>query len=382
MIIFRYLAREVLTSMIAVSLVLLMIIISARFVNYLAEAAAGKLDAEVLLTLMAYRLPAYLELILPLGLFIGILFAYGRLYLESEMTVLFACGVSQRRLVMYTSASSLVVAFTVGLFSLYLGPEGVRASETLLAEQRNRTDFETLKPARFHNLDSGTGTSYAESISDDKKQLRNVFMAKVSPIDPSVDLDQAQHNEVDLTVLTAQSGETVIDREAGRKYLLLKNGRRYIGAPGDVDYRVVEFSDYSQILPEPDYAVKPKRFTDGLTTMKLLEQKTPEASAALQWRLSMPILVFVVGFLAVPLSKTQARQGRYAKMLPAIVLYMVYLVSVNAARGLIEEGKEPIPGVLWFVHLGFFLFGLVLMADKRFISRSRRKVKVVTEASI
>lgn len=358
--------------MFAVSLVLLMIIISARFVNYLAEAAAGKLDAGVLLTLMAYRLPAYLELILPLGLFIGILFAYGRLYLDSEMTVLSACGLSQRRLVVYTMASSLVVAFLVGLFSLYLGPQGVRASEALLAEQRSRTDFETLKPARFHNLDKGAGTSYAESISEDKKQLRGVFMAKVSPIDFDESIDEAPVQEADLTVLTAESGETVIDPRSGQKYLLLKNGRRYIGTPGNQNYRVVEFGRYSQLLPEPDYAVKPKRFTDGLTTLKLLQTPSREAHAALQWRLSMPMLVLVVGLLAVPLSKTQPRQGRYAKMLPAIVLYMVYLVCVNAARGMIEKGQEPIPGILWWVHLGFTVFGLFLLAEKRFIFRSKR----------
>jgi len=369
MIIFRYLMREVLSSMFAVSLVLLMIIISARFVNYLAEAAAGKLDAGVLLTLMAYRLPAYLELILPLGLFIGILFAYGRLYLDSEMTVLHACGMSRRRLVAYTTCSSLVVALCVGLFSLYLGPEGVRASEALLAEQRSRTDFETLKPERFHNLDNGKGTSYAESISEDKKQLRNVFMAKVSPVDPSIELSEAQQSEVDLAVLTAESGETVYDESSGRKYLLLKNGRRYIGVPGDVEYRVVSFSYYSQILPEPDYAVKPKRFTDGLTTEKLLQQNTREANAALQWRFSMPVLVMVVGFLAVPLSRTQPRQGRYAKMLPAIVLYMFYLVCVNGARGMIEEGNAPVPGVLWLVHLGFFLLAVALHADGRLLRR-------------
>ncbi|MEL7400977.1 MAG: LPS export ABC transporter permease LptF, partial [Pseudomonadota bacterium] len=49
MIIFRYLAREVLVSMIAVSGVLLLIIMSGRFVKYLADAAAGKLAPDVLL---------------------------------------------------------------------------------------------------------------------------------------------------------------------------------------------------------------------------------------------------------------------------------------------------------------------------------------------
>ncbi|WP_188150610.1 LPS export ABC transporter permease LptF [Teredinibacter waterburyi] len=369
MIIFRYLAREVLSSMLAVSLVLLMIILSARFVNYLAEAATGKLDAGVLVTLLVLRLPAYLELILPLGLFIGILFAYGRLYLDSEMTVLSACGMSDGRLVSYTMASSFVVALLVGVFSLYLGPEGVRASESLLAEQRNRTDFETLKPARFHSLEKGAGTTYAASISDDKKQLRDVFMARVAPY---ID-DEAGAPNNDVAVLTAKSGETVIEASTGRKFLLLKDGRRYIGNPGEQNYRVVEFESYSQILPQPDYSIKQKRLTDGLTTQKLFQAKSPEAKAALQWRFSMPVLVLVVGFLAVPLSRTQPRQGRYAKMLPAIILYMLYLVCINAARGTIEEGTAPVPGILWLVHLAFFTLGCVLLVEKRLIFKRQRR---------
>ena len=51
---------------------------------------------------MAFRIPGFLQLILPLGLFLGILLAYGRLYLESEMTVLSATSMSQKRLLGYT----------------------------------------------------------------------------------------------------------------------------------------------------------------------------------------------------------------------------------------------------------------------------------------
>lgn len=361
MIIFRYLAREVLTNMLAVSLILLAIIISARFATYLAEAAAGKLDAGILLTLMAFRLMGYMELILPLGLFIGILLAYGRMYVDSEMTVLSACGMSERRLVVYTLFSSAVVASLVGFLSLYVGPQGIMASEKLLAEQRNRTDFETLKPARFHDLDSGNGVIYAESISDDKRRLRQVFMAELG-------LSQADGQ---LTVLTAESGETAIDPVSGHKYLLLKNGRRYFGRPGDVNYRIVDFAYFSQQLPEPDYDIKSKKATDAMSTTALLAASTPEARAALQWRLSLPLLVMIVGLMAVPLSRTQPRRGRYVKMLPAILIYIIYLVSVNAARGNMEKGDQAVAGLLWWVHFAFFLLALALLAGDKLLPRKR-----------
>src|SRR3546814_5551804 len=70
--------------------------ICGRFIKYLAQAASGALDPGSLFLIMGFRLPGFLQLILPLGLFLGILLAYGRLYLDSEMTVLSATGMSQQ----------------------------------------------------------------------------------------------------------------------------------------------------------------------------------------------------------------------------------------------------------------------------------------------
>ncbi len=349
MIVFRYLAKEVLANMAAVSAVLLLIIMSGRFVRYLADAAAGKLDAGVLLTLMGLRLPSFLELIIPLGFFIGILLAYGRLYVDSEMTVLHACGISERRLVGYTLTTAVLVALLVSAFSLYLGPIGVKASEHVLAEQRSRTEFETLTPARFHKLSSREGVSYAQSINPEKTQLQNVFLAGAAEA-----LDS-------FSVITAETGETLVDESVGKRYLVLRNGHQYRGQPGELDYEVIDFARYSQFVPEPEYETRSKKETDAMSTAQLWQAQTEAANAALQWRFSIPVLVMVMALLAVPLSRTQPRKGRFVKMVPAILLYIVYVVSANAARGLMEEGTAPVPFLLWFIHLGFFMLAVLLL---------------------
>ncbi len=347
--------------MIAVSTVLLLIIMSGRFVRYLAEAAAGKLDASVLLTLMGFRLPSFLELIIPLGFFIGILLAYGRLYVDSEMTVLSACGMSEGRLITYTLLTASFVAAIVAVFSLYISPKGVQASEALLTEQRSRTEFETLKPARFHKLSSRNGVFYAQSVSSDKKQLEKVFLAGVG-----------ETNEK-LSIMTAVSGETIISPETGSRYLVLKDGHQYRGQPGDTDYEVVTFTSYSQYVPEPEYEARAKKVTDSMTTKELWSATSLEASAALQWRLSLPLLVMIVALLAIPLSRTRPRSGRYVKMIPAILLYIIYLVSSNAARGVLEEGQSPTPYLLWVVHAGFFLLAMILLLGPNVFRFARRR---------
>ena len=361
-IIFRYLSREVLVSMFAVSMILLLIILSGRFAQYLGDAAAGKLDAGVLMTLMGYRLLAYIELILPLGLFIAILLAYGRMYIDSEMTVLSACGMSDSRLVSYTLVCASFVAVLVAVFSLYLGPMGAKASEALLAEQRGRTEFEALKPERFHSISSDSGVTYAEGISGDKKRLLNVFMAELAA-------DGASQG---ISVMTAEAGETRVDEDTGKRYLVLYNGHQYMGQPGTTNYEAVTFGSYAQLLPDPDYQIRPGKETDGLTTRELLRRDSPEARATLHWRFSLPVLVLVVALLAVPLSRTQPRRGRYVKMIPAILLYIVYLVAVNAARGVMEK-EEALPWLLWLVHGLFFALAVFLLAGPRlWFSLTRR----------
>lgn len=348
-IVFRYLAKEILASMAAVSAVLLLIIMSGRFARYLGEAAAGKLEASVLFTLIGLSLPSFLELILPLGMFIGILLAYGRLYVDSEMTVLHACGMSERRLVAYTLITAIFVAGLVAVFSLYIGPKGASAFEVVLAKQRNRTEFETLKPARFHKLSSHDGVSYAQSLSEDKKQLRDVFLSGTA------------ENEDTFSIITANTGETLIDPESGKRYLVLSGGHQYSGRPGDLNYEVIHFASYSQYLPEPEYETRPKKETDGMSTLALWQADTLKASAALQWRISLPVLVMVIALLAVPLSRTEPRKGRYVKMVPAILLYIFYVVFANGARGALESGSAPTPYLLWVVHGGYLSLALVLL---------------------
>jgi lipopolysaccharide export system permease protein len=343
------LAKEILTTMSAVSAVLLLIIMSSRFVRYLSDAAAGKLDASALLIIMGYRIPSFLELVLPLGFFIGVLLAYGRLYVDSEMTVLSACGMSERRLVGYTLSTALIVAVLAGAISLFISPMGVRAADELITQQRNRTEFETLKPARFHKLSSREGVSYAQSLSQDGKKLQNIFIA-----------GSADTNN-ELSILTAETGETHNNPENGKRYLVMENGQQYIGQPGNANYQIVGFARYSQYVPEPEFEFRPKKVTDSMATTTLWQMDTAEAQATLQWRFSIPVLVFVIALLAVPLSRTEPRKGRYVKMIPAILLYIIYLVLSNAARGIMEKENLPIPYPLWLVHLIFLGLALLML---------------------
>lgn len=352
MIVFRYLSREVLVTLSAVSAVLLVIIMSGRFIKYLAQAAQGLLDPGVLFMIMGFRLPGFLQLILPLGLFLGILLAYGRLYLDSEMTVLSATGMSQQRLVLYSLAPALLVALLVAWLSLGLAPQGVAQVAQILNQQDALTEFDTLVPGRFQSMKDGSRVTYTQELSEDRGELAGIFISEKR-------FSREGDKERGITVLVAESGRQEIQAD-GSRYLILKNGYRYDGNPGKADYRAVQYDTYGVLLPKPTVSGEIGE-REAVPTGDLIGNDSPRFQSELQWRLSLPLLVFVVTLLAVPLSRVNPRQGRFLKLLPAILLYMAYLALLIAARGALDKGRIPQALGLWWVHGLFAAIGLGLL---------------------
>lgn len=355
MIILRYLSKDILISTFAVSLVLLLIILSGKFVGLLADAAAGKYAVDVLFTMIGYRMPGFLQIILPLGFYIAILLAYGRLYVESEMVVLFACGMSQRQLMAVTLLPAFFIAVVVALFSFWLAPAGAQQTAKILDEQRNRSEFETLNAGRFQALGQGQTMTYVDEITNKRKRLNGVFIAREG--------SEKSH----LMVAMAEYGEQIQHPEYGQRYLMLHEGDRYEGQPGSAEFRVTHFSTYGQYMPPAEMMGDYTRETDAKSSLELFTSASRELQTAFQWRLSLPILVFIGALLAVPLSRSNPRQGRFLKMLPALLLYIFYFTFLGNVRSAMETGKWPLFPGLWLVHAVFGLLALLLFNWERFV---------------
>ncbi|SIT07173.1 LPS export ABC transporter permease LptF [Neptunomonas antarctica] len=348
MIIFRYLSRQIMMSTIAVSTVLTMLIVSGRFIKYLSYAAAGELSPEFVFQSVAYRIPGMLVLILPLGLFLGVLLAYGRMYLESEMVVLNASGVSGRRLSMYALGPAVGIAFMVGLLGMYISPLCWKQVEVIYAKQSEKSELDSLSPGRFQSLSGGSRTSYISGIKEGGKELELIFVSE----------RDAQSGQ--LRVVLAESGkQVVINPDTGDRFVVLKNGYRYEGVPGQADYHEIKYAEYGFLMPRSNGNLRPSGI-ESMTFSELLSKPQPRYQAELHWRLSMPLLALIITLIAVPMSKTNPRQGRYAKLIPSILLYMLYLTLLTSAKGVIDEGEASV-SLLWLIHGAFFLLAMSLM---------------------
>jgi lipopolysaccharide export system permease protein len=351
-ILFRYITREILSTMLAVTFTLLIIVISGRLVAYLGSAAAGNLPAGLVFTVILYRLPGFLELIMPLAFFISVLLALGRLYVDSEMVVISACGIGPGRLLGIIMVPALITAGVVATMSLLVSPHSTLRVQTMLHDARNTTGLELLSPGRFRIINQGQGrVTYVDQMDQDTGEMFGVFAA---------DRLAGQDGTARQVLIIAERGHLDVDPDTGERFLVLQQGTRYLGQPGDLAYQVMDFAKLGQRMEQP--ASTPLyRKQDMLTTSELLQSDKPEARATLQWRVSLALLVLVSTLMAMAMARTDHRRGRYGKLFPAFLLFMVYLVLLNAARDAVNKQQIPADLGLWWIHGVFLLLGLGLL---------------------
>ncbi|NHH86843.1 LPS export ABC transporter permease LptF [Cobetia sp. MB87] len=354
MIIFRYLTREILTTMAAVAGVLMLVIMGSRFIRYFSDAAEGDFPASILGSLMLYHLPGFFELLLPLSFFLAVLLAFGQLYMNSEITVLVACGVGPERLLRVTLLPALLITALVAACSLYLTPAGALKNELLLEQQKQKTDFSILGSGRFQEI--GNRTVYAESMSDDNSELENVFIAEAGDSNAASTPD----SEPSQSVVRAERAFQEVSPETGSRYLVLSDGTRYGVEPGKAIAQRLGFDRYGVRITEGQDAAALKEDIELATTAQLWASDLPEAKAQLQWRISLPLMVPILMLIGLPLARVNPRQGRFARLLPAIFVHITYLSLLIAAQNAVASEKYPAAIGLWPIHGVYLALGIWL----------------------
>jgi lipopolysaccharide export system permease protein len=332
----RYLRKEVLANLFGVLTVLLLIFLGNRFVRFLGDALDGDLPQDTILTVLMLKLVSALVVIVPLALYLAVLLGFGRLYRDNEMTAMLASGVSPFRMAKGLLWLVVPIALVIGLLSLQLSPWAEEQVERIQDEVQARTELYGLSAGRFIEDKTGNGVLYVDRIDDDAATLHNVF---------------AQwRKEGRLATVSAKRGYVEENETYDARYLVLEEGYRYEGEPGAIDFRMIQFQRHSIYLEQRPIKASQRR-DKALSTMDLLSLDSPSASAEFQRRLSMPIATVLLALLALPLSKVSPRQGRYSRLLLAILVYAVYSNMLTVAQSWLGRELIPVSIGLWWVHL-------------------------------
>lgn len=356
MIVSRYLTKEVLWAFFAISGILLLIALSNRFAVYLAKAATGELPLTLVLRLVWLYIPELLSFVIPLSFYLGILFAFGRLYADSEMIVLSASGFGWRYLSRITLMIAVFAMIIVAFLTFWLVPKIAGYRDKAMNQGEALAVVQSVLPGRFQSLEDGRLVFYLEDMDTKDKTLKGIFIAEQPKATPT-------GNKKGWALITAK--EANVDQSPDKKdfYLVLRDGYRYQGTPGSADYTVVKFKEYGRAVKEESNTVMNAGFKLK-SSKELLKSTELEDIAELQWRLSIPLSVPILALLALPLASVQPRQGRYAKFLPAILIYIVYFNLFTLSKRWIIAGILPTYiGMIW-VHILFLLLALSLIAIK------------------
>jgi lipopolysaccharide export system permease protein len=354
MIIARYLNRQILLTTLAITLVLLLVVVSGRLANYIAQAAEGRLAATLLFPVVVFRMPQFLELILPASLLLGIIVSLGHLYETNEMTVMSATGVSQWRVLRITLIAASLLTVIVAMFSFYLSPKGYAYVNRLIEAQGLQSELGSLAPETFYELENRGGTIYAGEVSSDRDSMSDVFVFRPES-------DEAGEGATVQTIIHAQKGYQEYN-DNGAYYFVLEDGVRYEGMPGQADFTITQFDRYSQKIERPSAALESIGNLETATISQLLASSGSEVTAELHWRISLPVMTMLLAFLAVPLSRSSPRQGRYLKLLPGLIFYLVYVVLINAGRDAVSNDEIDPLVAIWGCHLLVFLIALTLFS--------------------
>lgn len=351
MVIARYISKEIFQTFCAIVFILMFIAISNKFVMFLAKAASGKLPTGLLFKVVGLFIPELFAILAPVAMFVAILFTFSRLHADSEIAVLLTSGCSWAQLVRITLSIAAVVAVIVAAINIFVVPAISSERAQLLAEGQATGVINAIVPGRFQTIDdSDQLVFYVENILPDG-QLHNIFIAQ-QPKSDGTDPNKP------ITVVTAKTAQ-LKQHNSQEYYLVLHDGYRYVGKPGAADYAVTSFGEYGRQLK---YAAGAVPSNENMRSSKeLLKSKEPVDKAEWQWRMAMPIAVMLLSLIAIPLAKVQPRQGRYAKFLPAVLIYMLYYNLMTIARRSIANGKLPeFPG-MWAVHVILLICGVILL---------------------
>ena len=360
MIVFRYFAREVYATVFSVTLVLVFVFLIDQSVRYLGYAAEGRVPASAIFTLIGLELPYLLGLLLPLGLYFGVLITYGKFYAEHEMTVLFAAGMSRIQLLRTTLGVAAVIFFLVSFLMFILNPLLAAQKNKILETKAAANLVATLVPGDFKISNDGNKIIYVGGVTQDHKEATNLFIAEQSN-HKAGDGNNSAGQANTWVITSAAKGYVDNTVEPLSSFVVAKNGYRYQGTPGEKDFFVAQYKGYGVELPKNTGALT-RDDTDAMSTLYLLRHAKNELreQVELHWRMALPISVFLFAIVAMQLSRAQPRQGRFQKFIPAVLVYVVYANLMFVGKDWMSHGTTPAWLGLWWVHGSVLLLIFVI----------------------
>ena len=358
MIIDRYIIREIIKPTVAVCGILVFIFGCYLATRFLVDAISGQLPGTTVIFLILLRIAIALEVLLPTTLYLSVVVALGRLYKDSEMTAFFACGVSAGRILRPVFCAAMVIAMIVASLSVFIRPWAYTQYYRLKASAEANFDLTRMNDGTFYETENGGRVIYAQEVDRQKDEAERVFI-------------RTERDDT-LQIISARQANQSTDPLSGKQILVFTDGYLYEFSRTGKGGRVLQFEQSAMPL-EPKENLRLKYRVKAASTGSLARSENGEEIAEFQWRLSTPLATVLLALIGVPLSRSSPRQGKYAKVTTAVVIFAVYYNLSALAKKWVERGVlDPIPGIWWTQLLLAGLLLILLWQSPTFLLRRGR----------
>lgn len=339
MIIDRYLVRQVAMPSFLVSAVLMIIFVGYSLSRFLTKADTGLLDTGEVALLTLLKVLIALEVLLPIGLFFGLMLGLGKLHSDSEIVAMQASGMSEFRMVRPVVSLAIPLALVIATMSVFVRPWAYAQTYETLAIAEASADIDRIKAGQFY-LTRETALSRQTALSREENghggdRERAIFIEKISQDQALERIFIRTRIGNELQIVSSQTGVFTERPRAAYHKLELNHARIFkrVDDGPDLFARIDHFTmNIANEQPEPA-AYKAK----SMGSPQLMRSLDPVDQAEYQWRVSTPVSTLLLALLAVPLSRSKPRHGRYAKLLLALVIYAAYFNLIGISRTWVEQ---------------------------------------------
>lgn len=349
----RYLARLIAVPLVATLAIAAMLLLLEKMLRLFDFVVSEGGPVNVVWKMLLNTVPEYLGLGIPIGLMLGILLAFRKLALSSELDALRAVGLSYGRLLrvpyLYAAALMLLNLAIVG----FVQPYATYAYEGLRFELRSGALGASIKVGEFNRLGNRM-TLRVERSDNNGARLHGVFV-------------RAENRAGRTFAATADMGSFLATDDPDTIILRLTRGRLVENAPGYRAPRVLSFE--SQDLPIDLPSIESFRGrgneNDELTISELVRVGSAADSEAVRdatranfhFRMVEVVMMALLPLLAVALAIPPKRSSSGLGIFLSIVFVVTYHKVNQYAEQMGAQGRVDPVIALW---LPFLLFAALI----------------------
>ncbi len=353
----RYLARLIIVPLFSSLVIAAMLLLLDRMLRLFDFVMNEGGPVSVVWRMLGNLLPEYLSLGIPIGVMMGILLAFRRLALSSELDALRAVGISYNRLLRVPFLFALVFALINFGIVGFLQPVSRYAYENLRFELRSGALGASIKVGEFATLGKGV-TLRVEQSRNQGADLHGLFV-------------RAAGKDGQNVAVTAESGTFLSTDDPDVILLRLYKGTLVNTESGGGVPRVLTFAQHDLPVNLPAMSNFRKRGEGNLerTLPELAatlfdRQATPaarrDASATFNRRLVQCLIMFALPFLAVALAVPPKRSTSSLGVFLSIVALVTFHKLTEYGERMGSIGRiDPVLSQ-WVPYVAFFALSLWL----------------------